>query len=475
MMAGVNDAVDNEVVQRLDDIAATLTALDLDTLNDDELHTLTIGARRGPGTRQRRRRALPRPLGHPPGVGDGPVPRAQSRLARELHCAPPTARRDLRRARSQSRLPGTTVAVAAGVLSIDHLDLLAPAETADPARFARDESLLVEHCATVSLFRHAATIIGYWRHHSDQDAPLAEPDGASWHASTTLDGTVAVTGCLDAVGGVIYTTELDRLTEQLRLADHHSGVVRSAAQRRAAAQVEMAIRSAATPPGAKRPRPLFSALIGERTLAELCELAAGHLLPTAALAPHLDTADLEVVLFGGPTTVLSVSSKRSFTGAVRRAIELRDRHCQHPSGCDIPAARCDVDHIVPWPITHRTDQFNGRLECPTHNRHPHHHDHHATPLPGTTRRTTPRRPRPHPLAPPPHHPRRPRQRQRRRRARNLTRAHASRSATRHSGRRIQPMSAPYTLSTVIAMSTRRSATIAERYSSQSGCSPAASR
>ncbi len=39
----------------------------------------------------------------------------------------------------------------------------------------------------------------------------------------------------------------------------------------------------------------------------------------------------------------------------------------------------------------------------------------------------------------------------------------------------QPMSAPYTLSTVIVMSTRRSDTMAERYSSQSGCSPAASR
>ena len=262
---------------------------------------------------------------------------------------------------------------------MDHVDLFAPAQTADPARFAADEALLVEQCATVSLFRHAASIVGYWRHHSEQD--VAEPaDTCSWHASTTLDGTVAVNGCLDAVGGAIYTAELDRLAEQLRLADQQTGIVRTAAQRRAAAQVEMAIRSAAMPAGAKRPRPLFSALIGDGTLAELCELAAGHLLPTTALAPYLDTADLEVVLFDGPATVLSVSKKRSFTGAVRRAIEVRDRTCQHPSGCDVPAAQCDVDHIVPWPITHRTDQFNGRLECPTHNRHPHRHDH-AEPLP----------------------------------------------------------------------------------------------
>jgi hypothetical protein len=32
---------------------------------------------------------------------------------------------------------------------------------------------------------------------------------------------------------------------------------------------------------------------------------------------------------------------------MRRAVALRDRHCQWP-GCDIPAAWCDVHHIRPW-------------------------------------------------------------------------------------------------------------------------------
>ena len=90
---------------------------------------------------------------------------------------------------------------------------------------------------------------------------------------------------------------------------------------------------------------------------------------------------LETVLFDGPDTVVSVSRKRAFTGALRRAIEVRDRHCQHPSGCDVPAERCDVDHIVPWPESQRTDQGNGRLECPTHNRHADRHDTDAVPRP----------------------------------------------------------------------------------------------
>jgi len=99
------------------------------------------------------------------------------------------------------------------------------------------------------------------------------------------------------------------------------------------------------------------------------------------MVPWIDTAVTETILFDGPSTIISVSTRRCFTGALRRAVEVRDRHCQHPSGCDVPAADCDVDHIV----THRDggpkSQFNGRLECRPHNRHADRHDHNATPTP----------------------------------------------------------------------------------------------
>ncbi|QXC61401.1 HNH endonuclease [Aquihabitans sp. G128] len=58
---------------------------------------------------------------------------------------------------------------------------------------------------------------------------------------------------------------------------------------------------------------------------------------------------------------------RAFPGALRRAIEVRDRHCTHP-GCTVPAERCDVDHIVEWSSGGDTTQANGRLLCPAHNR-----------------------------------------------------------------------------------------------------------
>lgn len=50
---------------------------------------------------------------------------------------------------------------------------------------------------------------------------------------------------------------------------------------------------------------------------------------------------------------------RRFTGALRRAVEVRDRHCQHPSGCDVPVTDCDVDHRQPSSQGGITSQDNG--------------------------------------------------------------------------------------------------------------------
>ena len=92
-------------------------------------------------------------------------------------------------------------------------------------------------------------------------------------------------------------------------------------------------------------------------------------------------AELETILFDGPFTVIAASTARTFTGRLRRAIEVRDRHCQHPSGCDIPVTACDVDHITPHGQGGPTNQFNGRLECRPHNRDTTKHDHDAIPHP----------------------------------------------------------------------------------------------
>ena len=57
------------------------------------------------------------------------------------------------------------------------------------------------------------------------------------------------------------------------------------------------------------------------------------------------------------------------TGAVllRRAIEVRDRSCYHPS-CDAPPERLEIDHIHEHAKGGPTTQINGRPACGFHNR-----------------------------------------------------------------------------------------------------------
>jgi hypothetical protein len=364
-------------VETLEAAIDALTDVDLDGLDDGTLHELTVATQR---LRDRLDVSAGRLLAR---WDDRQVWRNDqslspaARLSRELNASMRTARSRLRHAHALVRVPAVTAAVGSGRASPDHVALLARAQRRAPDRYADDEAMLLEHCTTLR-FADAERVVSYWLHHADPDGAAADAAGDAERSgasvSETIDGTVIIDATLTGPDAHVFLDELRRLTTAQRHGDTTTGVVRTARQHRAAALIEMATRSAATPPGARRPRPLFTVLVGEDMFRHLCETSARRVISPGSLVPHLDTADMEVVLFDDAATVISVSPRRTFAGALRRAIEVRDRHCQHPSGCDVPADRCDVDHIVAWTAGGRTDQFNGRLECPAHNRHTDLHD-----------------------------------------------------------------------------------------------------
>lgn len=79
--------------------------------------------------------------------------------------------------------------------------------------------------------------------------------------------------------------------------------------------------------------------------------------------------DAEIVaqLWNGPDTVLQQKrTKRHHTPAQRRAILARDRGCMAP-GCTIPAAYCDIHHIVAWLLGGNTDEANAIALCAHHH------------------------------------------------------------------------------------------------------------
>ena len=85
------------------------------------------------------------------------------------------------------------------------------------------------------------------------------------------------------------------------------------------------------PSNGRRPSPLFSVLIDYEALrGRVCELAQGTAVAPGSLLPWLDEALIERVVFAPARRVEVSETARLFSGATRRAIELRDRECTHP-------------------------------------------------------------------------------------------------------------------------------------------------
>ena len=239
------------------------------------------------------------------------------------------------------------------------------------AEFAESEQFLVDLCRS-PFFNVAYKGIEYWKQLADRDAADRDAasvrDGRHLNASLGWRRELVINGALDPLGGEIVKTELDRICEQLRIQDQRDGVTRTATQRRADALVEMAVRSATAPADGLRPRPLLTITIGIDPFNHLCQTAAGTVIAPGVLIPYLADADIERIVYDPPKRRLEASYRRSFVGAIRRIIEVRDDHCQHPSGCDEPASRCDVDHILPRSHGGITCLCNGQLLCAHHNR-----------------------------------------------------------------------------------------------------------
>jgi hypothetical protein len=272
-------------------------------------------------------------------------------------------------------------------LSCDVVDLLIAVNV--PRRkdlFARDEQLLVTACADQDDETGIRQVLDRWAQAADDylghDPMARDVEGRHFNAVRTLHGNVDLRGCLDRMDGTILLNELERLEHDLFVADRADAraehgqdcgadkLARTPSQRRADALIEMAKRSAVMPVDGTAPRPLITVLVGYETFTKtLCELEDGTPLSPKHLLPLLTETDIERIVFGSRSRVTDVSVRqRFFTGALRRAIEVRDRHCQHPSGCHTPACWCQVDHIVPYAEGGTTTQDNGRLLCGVHNR-----------------------------------------------------------------------------------------------------------
>jgi hypothetical protein len=272
----------------------------------------------------------------------------------------------------------------AGEVNDAHVGLLAKACDRAPESFAEGEDEMVDW-ARQFRFGSFARTMAYW-------VQRADPDGDERNAkrqhhsrranlSQSLDGLWFLDALLDQIGGEILSNALKRIEDELFAADWAEAkarvganvcvadLPRTAPQRRADALVEMAQRAMAMPLGSRLPEPLLCILVGYESSAQrICELASGTVISPSAVLPWLTSAYLERVVFDGRSRVIDVGVRqRLFTGATRRAIEVRDRQCYDPY-CDKRAADCQVDHIQPYSEGGLTTEANGRMACGSHNR-----------------------------------------------------------------------------------------------------------
>ncbi|MBC7550715.1 MAG: DUF222 domain-containing protein [Cellulomonas sp.] len=95
---------------------------------------------------------------------------------------------------------------------------------------------------------------------------------------------------------------------------------------------------------------------------------------TVLAAAMCDCALTRIVIDADGTPVDLGRSQRLFTGAQRRAVIARDRHCSWP-GCTIAARWCDVHHILWWERDNGpTSVENGMLLCNFHHHETHRRD-----------------------------------------------------------------------------------------------------
>ena len=303
------------------------------------------------------------------------------------HCRLPSneASREVRRGRQCRDLPHFEAAWSAGEIGAACVDLVASVRRpATEAALARDEEILVDYAKTLA-FAEFVRVLRYWEQHADPDG--AEEDAMEQQARRdvylvpSMGGTFLGKMTLDPISGAIVSGELERRERELFEADWAKArdelgrdptvdeLGRTSAQRRADALVEMATRSATAPADGRRPAPLFSVLVDYPTLSgRICQLAQGAtVISPGTLLPWLDEAYIERAVFAPGRRVEVGITSRFFTGATRRAIELRDQECQHPY-CDEPAERCQADHIVEFSKGGPTSQENGQLLCGFHNR-----------------------------------------------------------------------------------------------------------
>jgi hypothetical protein len=297
---------------------------------------------------------------------------AVSWLAAHARLVRGAAARLVRTARFLRRHERTAKALDAGDLTVPHVEQLAAAARRREVLYERDETVLLDAAAIVEV-QDFPVALRTWTTLADDE--LARRDAAfgfdrrELTLSPTTGGSV-VGGFVDPEASALVTSVFDDLQPPDGPTD-----TRTRAQRWADALVLLCERAR----GAELPtsRPIAGAevvmshdVLASHRLADLdslqCEIAGFGPIPRVTAERLLCDCALGRVV-KGRSQVLDLGRRtRTVPDRLRRAVVLRDEHCQFP-GCRAPAAWCDAHHLVWWTRGGETSLDNLALMCRRHH------------------------------------------------------------------------------------------------------------
>jgi hypothetical protein len=288
----------------------------------------------------------------------------------------------VRDGRRLAQLPRLAAAYAAGAVTPAHVGAVTSAVT--PARVAVAEKNGIALATTDAVLTEAARALGpedtakavrRWVAGIDPDGALDDAAGLPrlFRMAVSAQGRVYLSGHLDPVGGETLQTALEALMN----GDRPAGDLRTHGERMGGALVELArraLRSGELPTvrgAAAQVRVVIDwfALCAERAAPGVAggELPfAGPITPETARRLACDASVVRMLTDPAGLPLDVGQEQRCATAAIRRALELRDGHCVF-TGCTIPAAWCDVHHVIHWAHGGPTSCENGALLCERHH------------------------------------------------------------------------------------------------------------
>ncbi len=293
-------------------------------------------------------------------------------LCDTLRLTPNAAYAQVRTARMLTQLHWTADAFRRGEISSQHVGVIrrameqVPKTCLDPAEVEPALVYAARQMDPFGLDRHWQQM----RYRADQEAALEaeeERRRQSWLSLRQIPtGNYRIEGVLDAEGGATLKTALQGILGRHPAQDDK----RTPDQRRAHGLVELArhrLDAGDLPErGGERPHLLLTAELSTLRLepgSRLAELDWGPLVTGETARRIGEDASITPVLVDDKGEILHIGrSSRSVPRHVRKALNLRDRHCQGPA-CTMPPELCTPHHRRHWADGGRPDLPNLELRC----------------------------------------------------------------------------------------------------------------